>query len=293
MSAVIETERLTLRPIVVADAEALCPLYTDDETMRFWHTSLHATVAQTRSMIADMTSKRQSCWFAIVLRGEAKACGLVGFHGGERRSGFGYLLRRDLWRRGIGLEASRAAIDFAFAKLGFDRLELWIHEGNRASIALAEKLGARERGRFRQLYPGESFTRETLVYGLERPGRVANDLTRVEPVLGVSDMKASLAFYVERLGFEVEWQVPDAMAGLARGEWSTSCARVRLALGARISREQLVFRLESGVDELAAELSAKGVAIEEGPVTRPWGLRELVVRDPDGRGLVFSAPASG
>jgi hypothetical protein len=34
-------------------------------------------------------------------------------------------------------------------------------------------------------------------------------------------------------------------------------------------------------------LAAQGVPIEQEPAVRPWGLFEMVVRDPDGLALVF------
>ena len=44
------------------------------------------------------------------------------------------------------------------------------------------------------------------------------------------------------------------------------------------------------VDDFAAELVARGVVVAEGPVTRPWNVRDIVVLDPDGYRLVFFAP---
>ena len=44
------------------------------------------------------------------------------------------------------------------------------------------------------------------------------------------------------------------------------------------------------VDDMAAELASRGVEIAEGPVTRPWNVRDIVVLDPDGYRLVFFAP---
>ena len=41
------------------------------------------------------------------------------------------------------------------------------------------------------------------------------------------------------------------------------------------------------VDEMTARLSSRGVEVAEGPVTRPWNAREIVVMDPDGYRLVF------
>lgn len=41
------------------------------------------------------------------------------------------------------------------------------------------------------------------------------------------------------------------------------------------------------VDAVAAHLEARGVTIDEPPSDKPWGLREMAVRDPDGLRLVF------
>lgn len=41
------------------------------------------------------------------------------------------------------------------------------------------------------------------------------------------------------------------------------------------------------IKEAEAELRAKGVAIEEPPERKPWGLWEMAIRDPDGLRLVI------
>ena len=42
------------------------------------------------------------------------------------------------------------------------------------------------------------------------------------------------------------------------------------------------------VDALHAELLAKGVTIDSGPVDQTWGNREMYVRDPDGNSIRFA-----
>jgi catechol 2,3-dioxygenase-like lactoylglutathione lyase family enzyme len=52
------------------------------------------------------------------------------------------------------------------------------------------------------------------------------------------------------------------------------------------------FELAVGVedaDAIGAELAQRGVSIVYGPVDRPWGVRHVAVRDPDGHLWVFSA----
>ena len=47
----------------------------------------------------------------------------------------------------------------------------------------------------------------------------------------------------------------------------------------------------AGVEQLAAELTAAGAKILEGPVTRSYDMRELVVEDCNGFVLVFGEDA--
>ena len=53
----------------------------------------------------------------------------------------GYVLGRDYWGHGYATEAARAAMDWGFATIGFDRLISLIDPANAASIAVAERLG--------------------------------------------------------------------------------------------------------------------------------------------------------
>lgn len=70
---------------------------------------------------------------------------LVGFAGlhyidGILEVNLGYALRRDLWRRGFGAQACRAALAVA-AGLGLDEVVTVIDPANLASRRLAESLG--------------------------------------------------------------------------------------------------------------------------------------------------------
>jgi RimJ/RimL family protein N-acetyltransferase len=55
----------------------------------------------------------------------------------------GWALSRQFWGRGLATEAARAAVAYAFERLGWDRLICVILPGNRRSIAVAQRLGAR------------------------------------------------------------------------------------------------------------------------------------------------------
>ncbi len=54
---------------------------------------------------------------------------------------FGYTIHNHFWRRGYGKEAVKAAIELAFEKLNYHRIEAHINLDNNASIKLAESVG--------------------------------------------------------------------------------------------------------------------------------------------------------
>ena len=58
----------------------------------------------------------------------------------------GWTFHPDAWGRGYATEAAVAAIDWAFAQLGWDDIIHCIDPANAASQALARRLGSRNRG---------------------------------------------------------------------------------------------------------------------------------------------------
>jgi len=103
-------------------------------------------------------------------------------------------------------------------------------------------------------------------------------------ILEVKDIKASEAFYRDKLGFS---------AGLFFGEPPTFCIvsrdRVTIFLDlartprpAPINQYWATYLYVDKVDELAAELTARGVAIIREPEDQPYGCRDFDIRDPDG-----------
>jgi catechol 2,3-dioxygenase-like lactoylglutathione lyase family enzyme len=119
------------------------------------------------------------------------------------------------------------------------------------------------------------------------------------PVLHVTNVEASLLFYVNRLGFTRPWRYDeDGKARVAQVD-RQGCA---LILADNLSPEKIGKGLmfislnvepatrEAAVaelDALRAELEGKGVPVKEGS----WGYRLLVVDDPDGNQLFFNYPA--
>ncbi len=80
----------------------------------------------------------------------------------------GYWVRRSRVGRGIALQAALQAARYGFASLHLQRLEIEIAEGNRASRAVAEKLGAVCEGLHRSRLLPEDETSRAYCYSLVR-----------------------------------------------------------------------------------------------------------------------------
>jgi catechol 2,3-dioxygenase-like lactoylglutathione lyase family enzyme len=118
------------------------------------------------------------------------------------------------------------------------------------------------------------------------------------PVLHVTDVEASLRFYVDRLGFTSPWRYDeDGKARVAQVD-RQSCALILCDMWPEKIGKGLMFislnvepptpeAATAAVDALRAELEAKGVAVKKGS----WGYRLLVVDDPDGNQLFFNYPS--
>ncbi|HEY2352607.1 MAG TPA: glyoxalase superfamily protein [Candidatus Acidoferrum sp.] len=118
------------------------------------------------------------------------------------------------------------------------------------------------------------------------------------PVLHVTDVEASLRFYVERLGFTSPWRYEEdgkvevaqvdrqGCALILADTWRDKIGKGLMFISLNVepaSREGAT----AALDALRAELEAKGVAVKEGS----WGYRLLVVDDPDGNQLFFNYPS--
>ena len=118
------------------------------------------------------------------------------------------------------------------------------------------------------------------------------------PVLHVTDVEASLRFYVNRLGFTSPWRYEqDGRARVAQVDrqgctliladtWPEKIGKGLMFISLNVepaTREAAI----AAVDALRAELEARGVLVRDGS----WGYRLLVVDDLDGNQLFFNYPS--
>ena len=72
------------------------------------------------------------------------------------------------WGKGIGHEALRLALDFAFREVNLHRVQLTVFEYNQRAIALYEKTGFRREGTFREFLQRDGQRYDMHLYGLLR-----------------------------------------------------------------------------------------------------------------------------
>ena len=108
--------------------------------------------------------------------------------------------------------------------------------------------------------------------------------------LFVEDLDATKAFYRDVFGLGVEWEDDDS-AVFGFGNTSIKLLRVGEADGlvgpARVAgpgagaRAQFTLPVEDA-DATCAMLAERGVALINGPIDRPWGVRTACFADPGG-----------
>jgi catechol 2,3-dioxygenase-like lactoylglutathione lyase family enzyme len=114
----------------------------------------------------------------------------------------------------------------------------------------------------------------------------------------VTDVEASLRFYVDRLGFTSPWRyAEDGRVYVAQVErqgcaliladtWPEKVGKGLMFISLNVEPETREAAI-AALDALRAELEAMGAPVKDGS----WGYRLLVVDDPDGNQLFFNYPA--
>ena len=148
----LQTERLTLRPMRLADAPDIQRHFNDWEVVR--HLNGHVPWPYpddgAETHIRTSLENRDRYYWTITLKGgDDEAIGLISIKpdDGEEGEQRGFWLGRAFWGRGLMTEAAERVTEHAFVDLGWPHLWLGNSEANRASHRVKEKQGAKIMGR--------------------------------------------------------------------------------------------------------------------------------------------------
>jgi RimJ/RimL family protein N-acetyltransferase len=137
---ILVTRRLTLRPPLDVDAEAITAALQDTNVTRMLTNVPNPYgIGDAVKWIKKTQNNSKDIHFCIYRQ---KLLGVVSIR--ESESGLpdlGYWLERSAWGQGFMSEAARATVSHAFREFGYDRIVSGAYEDNRASMAILEKLG--------------------------------------------------------------------------------------------------------------------------------------------------------
>lgn len=110
------------------------------------------------------------------------------------------------------------------------------------------------------------------------------------PILNVKNVRASIEYYVGKLGFKLDWGSgdPRSFASVSRGD-----TRIFLCQEAQGQAGTWMWVPVRDVDALHVEFLESGADIRQAPTNFPWGSREMNVADVDGHRLRFAGDATG
>lgn len=115
------------------------------------------------------------------------------------------------------------------------------------------------------------------------PKSGATVLECVVPILRVSSLPASIDYYVEVLGFKVDWHEPGIMASVSRNR----CGMM-LCEGDQGNPGTWVWIGAEDVEILFEEYKLKGAKVRHPPTNYVWAY-EMQIEDPDGHVLRFGS----
>ncbi len=141
----LETKRLVLRRIILADTEDLHFFRSNKEVLRYIDKAPETSLAKTKKFIKflwRLERKGEAINWAITVKGDDKLMGnicLWNIKKQHHRAELGYTLHPTLHRMGLMNEAVKAVLETGFKKYRFHSVEANVNPKNKASIKLLNK----------------------------------------------------------------------------------------------------------------------------------------------------------
>jgi RimJ/RimL family protein N-acetyltransferase len=138
----IETARLSLRPLGIVDLEHVVAMHADPEVARFNPLTTELAPERLRSNELQWAERGHGL-FAVRDRTTGTFIGRVGLTYWPQfdETEVGWTLRRDAWGLGYATEAATACIEWGFARLPVPYLTAMIRPDNDRSQRVARRLG--------------------------------------------------------------------------------------------------------------------------------------------------------
>jgi predicted enzyme related to lactoylglutathione lyase len=115
-------------------------------------------------------------------------------------------------------------------------------------------------------------------------------VTRSSYVLAVHDLGAMTAYWRDVLGWVLEFEDSGNWTFLFRDHLGVHLGECKDAMPASALGDHSYFAyiVFDDLDAYHTEISARGALIGSPPTDKPWGMREMVVRTPEGHRIMFA-----
>jgi ribosomal-protein-alanine N-acetyltransferase len=169
---ILQTSRLTLRPLEPGDAPALHALMSDADVMAYWDITEIEDLALTTLILEGQLKAMadgEAIHWAMLRSGDGAfvgACDLSGIDRWHRRAEIGFISDKAYWGEGLALEAMQAVLDHAAQGLRMKKLAARTHVGNVRSVRLLERLGFEQEGVLRGHVERAGERRDCLLFGV-------------------------------------------------------------------------------------------------------------------------------
>jgi RimJ/RimL family protein N-acetyltransferase len=143
MRVQLETDRLLLRPLTMADLDEFMTMHSAPEVAR---TMGHYSAAGAADRIERNEREWREYGYGLMSLVERETGRFLGRSGLKYWSQFdetevGWVLHPDFWGRGFATEAARACLDWGFGTLDVPYITAMIVPDNIRSLRVAERLG--------------------------------------------------------------------------------------------------------------------------------------------------------
>jgi ribosomal-protein-alanine N-acetyltransferase len=168
----LQTERLNLRQITMADAEDYFLVRSSSEAMKFIGKPLHQSIEETKELIKKIEggiNTNEAIAWALSLKENPKLFGTIGYHRIEKenfRAEIGYMILPEYWNKGLVSEAIKEVIKFGFEKMQLHSIEAKIDPNNIGSAKVLTKSGFTKDAYFKENFFYNGKFSDTEIYSL-------------------------------------------------------------------------------------------------------------------------------
>lgn len=151
MDLIIETERLILRELRLSDAEAMFALDSNPNVHQYLGNNPVTNIDQVHGYINNIRNQyiqNGTGRFAIELKSTGEVIGWAGIkfitepeNNHVNFYDIGYRLQEQYWRKGYGLEAATAWLEYGFESMKIPVMYASAHIDNAGSNAILRKIG--------------------------------------------------------------------------------------------------------------------------------------------------------